>query len=994
MSRSEANLGVVVLPHGLEAALALPNAESAFLCVYDGDHEVFRAAMNRDEDAVFRGLAPGFGDGARYGFRVEGPYDPARGHRFDASKLLADPYAVGFDRPFRLHPSMFAFGEDSGPYAPKAIAGAPPHGEPGAKLIATESLVIYEVNLRGFSRLNPAVPESARGTFAGLGHPVSIAHLASVGATAIEIMPADPFVDERHLPPLGLANAWGYNSVVFGSPDPRLAPGGWAEVRATTDALHAAGIEAILDVVFNHDGESDQFGPTLSFRGLDNAAWFRLDPLNPATYVNDAGTGNCLALDRPLVVDMAIGALRRWMVYGGIDGFRFDLATALGRGPDGFDANSLFFQELAEDPILRGARLIAEPWDLGPGGYRLGAFGPAFAEWNDRFRDAARRFWRGDAGVRGEIATRIAGSRDVFVRASAPSKSVNYVVSHDGFTLADLVSHEKKHNEANGERNRDGTDANCSWNHGVEGPTEDPEIVAARARDQRNLLALLFVSRGTPMLAMGSELGFSQGGNNNAYAQDNATTAIRWSDADTSLIDFTRRVAQARRAHPALSRDVFLTGEPLDASGLPDVEWRDAEGPMTLSAWNDPAGSVLVAVFAAPHAGDIDRVVVAMNRSNEAAELSLPSPRAGMEWRALVDSHDPGAPERPLSIADRERLRARSCLILAESPAPGGGLHRGPPAAETIEALARAAGFAGEWWDVGGNHTIVSPETKTALLTALGLGVGSEAQARESLGSLIDQTRRRRVPYSLALRADGPLTAPLRDAPTGSEARIECEDGKILEWRIGADRGARIALPDSRVVEERMITLPDLPIGRHRLTVDSVACQLTVAPAECHGLCDPRAQTVRNHNATLRSAARWRSGHWRLFDAGADRRGGGRRGGGLFGRQPHAHAVPARPRAGEPLPSVRSALSRPDADRHSGRGPASRRGAGGCARSACPGHRCGLGDETRRLSRRMERQARSARRAPRGVRPSPSRSAQRIRSSPSARRSSKQAVKR
>ena len=689
MSRAEANLGVVVLPHGLEAALALPNAESAFLCLYDGDHEVFRAAMNRDEDGVFRGLAPGFGDGARYGFRVEGPYDPARGHRFDASKLLADPYAVGFDRPFRLHPSMFAFGEDSGPYAPKAIAGAPPQGEPGAKRIATESLVIYELNLRGFSRLNPAVPESARGTFAGLGHPVSIAHLAAVGATAIEIMPADPFVDERHLPPLGLANAWGYNSVVFGSPDPRLAPGGWAEVRATTDALHAAGIEAILDVVFNHDGESDQFGPTLSFRGLDNAAWFRLDPHDPATYANDAGTGNCLALDRPLVVDMAIGALRRWMVYGGIDGFRFDLATALGRGPDGFDANALFFRELAEDPILRGARLIAEPWDVGPGGYRLGAFGPAFAEWNDRFRDAVRRFWRGDAGVRGEIATRMAGSRDVFVRATAPSKGVNYVVSHDGFTLADLVSHEKKHNEANGERNRDGTDANYSWSYGVEGPTEEPAIVSARARDQRNLLTLLFASRGTPMLAMGSELGFSQGGNNNAYAQDNVTTAIRWSDADASLIDFTRQVAQARRAHPALSRDAFLTGEPFDASGLPDVEWRDAEGPMTLSAWNDPAGPVLVAVFAAPHAGDVDRVVVAMNRSNEDAELSLPSPRAGMEWRALVDSHDPGATERPLSIADRERLRARSCLILTESPAPGGGLRRGPPAAETIEALAR-----------------------------------------------------------------------------------------------------------------------------------------------------------------------------------------------------------------------------------------------------------------------------------------------------------------
>ena len=833
MSGAGASLGVVASPHGLEAALALPNAEGAFLCLYDGDREVFRAAMNRDAGGVFRGLAPGFGDGARYGFRVQGSYDPARGQRFDVSKLLADPYAFRFDRPFRLHPSMFARGEDSGPYAPKAIAGAPPMGEPGGKRIAAELLVIYELNLRGFSRLNPAVPESARGTFAGLAHPASIAHLAALGATAIEIMPADPFVDERHLPPLGLANAWGYNSVVFGSPDPRLAPGGWAEVRAATDALHAAGMEAILDVVFNHNGESDQFGPTLSFRGLDNAAWFRLDPRNPAIYVNDAGTGNCLALDRPLVVDMAIGALRRWIIHGGIDGFRFDLATALGRRPNGFDPNAPFFQALAGDPVLRRARLIAEPWDVGLGGYQLGAF-PAFAEWNDRFRDAARRFWRGDPGMRGEIATRMTGSRDVFARAAAPSKSVNFIVAHDGFTLADLVSYEKKHNEANGERNRDGTDANFSWNNGVEGPSEDAAIVETRARDQRNLLTLLFASRGTPMLAMGSELGFSQEGNNNAYAQDNATTAIHWGDADASLIAFTQRLAEARRAHPALSRDAFLTGEKFDASGLPDVEWRDAEGPMTLSEWNDPAGPALVAVFAAPHHGGVDRVAVAMNRSNKEAELSLPEPRSGMAWRALVDSHDPATPERPLAIADRQRLHARSCLILAESPLPGGGLRGGPPTAGTVEALASAAGIAGVWWDVSGKRTIVSPETKIALLAALGLEAGSEAEARESLARILDETRRRRIPYSLVLNLDGPLGAPLRDAPKGCEARIECEDGRIVEWRIGAGDGARRDLPDGRTVEERTIALPDLPLGRHRLIVDRVDCQLTVAPAECY----------------------------------------------------------------------------------------------------------------------------------------------------------------
>ena len=671
MSDPKGARGVTVSARGLDAALVLPNAESATLCVYDGDREIHRAPMTRDADGVLRGLAPGFSAGARYGFRVQGPYDPKRGFRFDPSKLLADPYAWRFDRPFELHSSMFKFGEETGPHTPKAIAGEPAAGEPGHKRIAPDALVIYELNLRGFSRLNPAIPETARGTFAGLAHPASIEHLARLGVTAIEIMPADTFVDDRHMPPLGLSDAWGYNSVVFGSPDPRLAPGGWADVRAATDALHVAGMEAILDVVFNHNGESDQLGPTLSFRGLDNAAWFRLNPNNPETYVNDTGTGNCLALDRPLVVEMAIGALKRWMVQGGIDGFRFDLGTTLGRRDTGFDPGAPFFQALAADPILAKARLIAEPWDIGPGGYRLGQFPPAFGEWNDRFRDAARRFWRGDPGLRGEIATRIAGSRDVFASAAGPSEGVNFVVIHDGFTLRDLVSYDRKHNEANGENNRDGTDNNSSWNHGVEGPSDDPAIVESRARDERNLLTLLLASRGTPMLSMGSELGFSQGGNNNAYAQNNAISAIDWRIADTSLIAFTARLIAARRANAAFSRDAFLTGSPFDATKLPDVEWRDANGPMPQSGWNDGEGGVLVAVFATPRGDGVDRVALAMNRSNADEELTLPSPRAGMAWRVLVDTHDPESPEAPHRA--RQPCAASSTLVahLRRGPNPG-----------------------------------------------------------------------------------------------------------------------------------------------------------------------------------------------------------------------------------------------------------------------------------------------------------------------------------
>ncbi len=839
MSEGKAARGVIVTARGLEAALVLPNVEGASLCVYEGNREVARAPMKRDADGVLRGVAPGFGLGARYGFRVEGPYDPERGRRFDSSKLLADPYAWRFDQPFRLHPSMFAFGEDTGPHTAKAIAGAPPAGEPGHKRIAPEALIIYELNLRGFSRLNPAIPEAARGTFAGLAHPASIAHLTALGVTAIEIMPADAFVDERHLPPLGLADAWGYNAVVFGAPDPRLAPGGWEEVRAATDALHAAGMEAILDVVFNHNGESDQFGPTLSFRGLDNEAWFRLDPRNPALYINDAGTGNCLALDRPLVIEMAIGALKRWMVHGGFDGFRFDLGTALGRRPDGFDPNAPFFQALAADPLLATARLIAEPWDVGPGGYRLGQFGPAFAEWNDHFRDAARRFWRGDQGARGETATRIAGSRDVFARAAAPSKGVNFVVAHDGFTLRDLVSYDRKHNEANGENGRDGTDNNLSWNHGVEGPSDDPGIVEQRSRDERNLLTLLLASRGTPMLGMGSELGFSQGGNNNAYAQDNATSAIDWRAADASLIAFTARLIAVRRANAALSRDAFLTGAPFDATGLPDVEWRDANGAMTQGAWSDAAGAVMVAVFAAPQGDGVNRVALAMNRSNADTELRLPPPRAGMAWRAVIDAHDSTAPERWLALADRVQLRARSSLIVAEAPTASGGLHSGAPTVETIDKLAGAAGIAADWWDVSGKRTIVSAETKIALLSALGLEAASEAQARDGFARLIDDTERRRLPFSLVLRLGEPLAAPLRDMPRAVDARIVREDGAVAEWRIEAADGVRRDLPDGRSVSERRIALPELPIGRCRLIVEGVECALTVAPPTAYGLSGP-----------------------------------------------------------------------------------------------------------------------------------------------------------
>ncbi len=401
--KASAAPGVVLTPAGAEVAVFSAHASAVYFCLYDADggREIQRTRLEPGADGVHRAKVAGVRTGARYGLRVDGLFDPLQGHRFDVSKLLADPYACAFDRPFLLHPSMFAFGVDSGPFAPKALAIAPKAGEPGRQRIPWDRTVIYEANLRGLTKLRADIPEEARGRFAGLAHPGVIDHLTALGVTTVEIMPADPWVDERHLPALGLNNAWGYNPVVLGAPDPRLAPDGWANVRAATDALHAAGMEAILDIVLNHNGESDELGPTISFRGLDNASYFRLLPDDPARYVNDTGCGNCLALDRPPVVRMAIAAMERWMTFGGVDGFRFDLATALGRRASGFDRHAPMFSAIAEHPILSQAKMIAEPWDVGPGGYRLGAFPDAWGEWNDRFRDSARRFWRGDARMRG-----------------------------------------------------------------------------------------------------------------------------------------------------------------------------------------------------------------------------------------------------------------------------------------------------------------------------------------------------------------------------------------------------------------------------------------------------------------------------------------------------------------------------------------------------------------------------------------------------------------
>ena len=846
-------LGVALTPDGVNVAVWSPEAAAIELCLFDaeGEQEIARIVLPGRTGPVVHGHIAGVGEGARYGLRAHGPFDPARGRRFNPNKLLIDPFALAIDRPFVLHPSMFGYppahpeggdafdAADSAPFMPKAVVTALP-GAPSPPLSAVPwgETLIYELHVRGFTKAHPDIPEPLRGTFAGLGHPAAIEHLKRLGVTTVELLPAAAWIDERHLGPLGLVNYWGYNPVAWMAPDPRLAPGGWAEVRAATAALAAAGIETILDVVLNHSGEGDALGPTLSLRGLDNTGYYRLNPDSPARYIDDAGTGNVLALDRPQGVRLAMDALRAWRRHGGIGGFRFDLATVLGRRPEGFDPEAPLLAAIAQDPELRALKLIAEPWDIGPGGYHLGRFPAGWGEWNDRFRDVARGFWRGDAVPLGQMARRLTGSQDLFA-GRHPSRSVNFVVAHDGFTLADMVAYETKHNLANGEDGRDGTGDNRSWNNGVEGPSADPAVLASRLSDQRALLATLMLARGTPMLSQGAELGQSQGGNNNAYAQDNAVSWLGWARADDGLIAFTARMATIRREHPVLRDDHFLTGE--TGAGLhADVDWRRADGsPLDPADWDDPGGRTLVMALAAPDTTGADRVIVVLHRGAEPVPILLPEPRDGFAWRILADSADPA---RAGEVDDAALVAApRSVLALAETPAPA---RRALPAdPELLGRLAAAAGVASDWWGVDGGRREVPPDSLRAILAAMALPAGSSHQALESLRGLAESRDRRSLPAALVRRTGEPVVVRLGFDP-GAPAPdtwllLEAEDGETR--RLKASRGdcRETVVPgcDGRPGRSLELTLPPLPNGRYRVTREDrpdSACRLTIAPPACH----------------------------------------------------------------------------------------------------------------------------------------------------------------
>jgi len=561
---------------------------------------------------IWHGYVSGVGPGHRYAFRVHGPYDPGLGLRFNPRKLLIDPYARAIDGTLDWDPAVFgheaagaaaavgtaraAADRDSAPHVPRSVVADPqfPWGDDHRPATPWHETVIYEVHVKGFTARHPGVPEPLRGTYAGLASPAAVDHLVDLGVTAVELLPVHHFVSEHGLVTKGLTNYWGYNSLGYFAPHAAYsaAGGGGRQVRefkAMVRTLHAAGIEVILDVVYNHTAEGNHMGPTLVFRGLDNAAYYRLVDGDPRRYMDYTGTGNTLNARHPEVLRLILDSLRYWVTEMHVDGFRFDLASALARGFHEVDRLSAFFDLIHQDPVVSQVKLIAEPWDVGEGGYQVGNFPVLWTEWNGRYRDQVRDFWRGrDAGV-ADLGYRLTGSSDLYQDdGRRPYASINFVTAHDGFTLADLVTYETKHNEANGEANRDGTDDNRSWNCGVEGPTDDPEVSDLRRRQQCNFLATLLLSQGVPMLLGGDEMGRTQHGNNNAYCQDNGLSWHDWAldDSDADLLDFTRHLIRLRRSHPVFHRRRFFQGRPIHGSGLADIGWFGADGQeMTAEEW-------------------------------------------------------------------------------------------------------------------------------------------------------------------------------------------------------------------------------------------------------------------------------------------------------------------------------------------------------------------------------------------------------------------------
>jgi isoamylase len=666
------------------------------VCLFDrqGVRELERITLPEYTDEIWHGYIPDVSPSDVYSFRVHGPYEPQAGHRFNPNKLLLDPYARGHIGEVKWGPEVFGYTigaegddlsfdeRDSAPFMPKCVVVDPNFdwkGQPRSRGVPWDQTIIYEAHLRGFTKLHALVPPRQRGTYVGLGSRAVIDYVRSLGVTSIELLPIHTFINDSQLLERGLTNYWGYNSIGFFAPDPRYAfepEQCLKEFKEMVARFHDAGLEVILDVVYNHTAEGNERGPTLSFKGIDNASYYRLHPDNQRYYINDTGTGNTLNLSHPGVIQMVTDSLRYWVNELHVDGFRFDLGTILAREPNGFDNQSGFLKACHQDPVLRSVKLIAEPWDCGPGGYQVGGFPPGWAEWNDRFRDVVRDFWKGAAPA-SEMAQRLCASGDVFNRLGRrPSACVNFITAHDGFTLNDLVSYNDKHNDANGEDNRDGSNDNRSWNCGVEGPSDDPEVNELRARQMRNMLATLLLSQGTPMLLAGDEFGRTQQGNNNAYCQDNPISWVDWKLAasNAALIRLVQKLTALRHKYAILRRNRFLTGAYDEELEVKDLTWINASGAeMRSEDWSDGnmrCFGMLMDGRARPtgvrQRGTEATMLLVLNAHHDVVPFTLPACPGGEHWSVVLDTNAPESEtSERFASGDTCQVAGRSLLLFA-----------------------------------------------------------------------------------------------------------------------------------------------------------------------------------------------------------------------------------------------------------------------------------------------------------------------------------------
>ncbi|QDG67814.1 MULTISPECIES: glycogen debranching protein GlgX [unclassified Pseudarthrobacter] len=693
-------LGATFDGTGTNFALFSERAEKIELCLFDDDGVETRFRLDEVDGYVWHGYIPQVQPGQKYGYRVHGPYDPDSGNRFNPNKLLLDPYAKAVHGQMDWDPALFSYNlgepdsinnEDSAPHMMMGVVINPFFDWDGDHnlRIPYHKSVIYEAHVKGLTQLHPEIPEEQRGTYAGVAHPSVIAHLQKLGITAIELMPVHQFVNEGNLQDKGLSNYWGYNTIGFFAPQNTYSSTGDSghqvqDFKAMVRTLHRAGIEVILDVVYNHTAEGNHLGPTLSFKGIDNASYYRLMEGDEKHYMDYTGTGNSLNVRQPHSLQLLMDSLRYWVTEMHVDGFRFDLASTLAREFYDVDKLSTFFELIQQDPVVSQVKLIAEPWDVGPGGYQVGNFPPQWTEWNGQYRDTVRDFWRGEPATLGEFASRLTGSADLYEHSGRrPVASINFVTAHDGFTLADLVSYNEKHNDANGEDNNDGESHNRSWNCGAEGPTDDPAVLGLRARQQRNFIASLLLSQGVPMLLHGDEMGRTQQGNNNGYCQDSELTWVNWENIDQPLVEFTAAVNALRAKHPTFRRSRFFDGRPVrrgEGERLPDIVWLDVDGDtMKPEDWDSGFGrSVGVFLNGDGIRGKDARgrritdvnFLLYFNAHDDMVKFTLPADEYAPAWDIIIDTAGHNADTEPVQAGDALPVDAKSLVVLRAHTVP------------------------------------------------------------------------------------------------------------------------------------------------------------------------------------------------------------------------------------------------------------------------------------------------------------------------------------